>query len=114
MLYGFLCGDFPLFCEHDREVYGDPLQHPQTEEYWGNVNPIGERACYDEGKRVAETLAFDYWRSNGVEIRVIRIFNTYGTPSPQLKQCVCSAQFAFLVLNVAEMTMLCSGVHGRP
>jgi len=60
------------------EVYGDPLQHPQTEEYWGNVNPIGERACYDEGKRVAETLAFDYWRSNGVEIRVIRIFNTYG------------------------------------
>mmetsp|Transcript_29975 Transcript_29975/g.76877 ORF Transcript_29975/g.76877 Transcript_29975/m.76877 type:complete len:274 (+) Transcript_29975:338-1159(+) len=60
------------------EVYGDPLQHPQTEEYWGNVNPIGERACYDEGKRVAETLAFDYWRSNGVEIRVIRIFNSYG------------------------------------
>uniref|UniRef100_A0A061R1B6 UDP-glucuronate decarboxylase n=2 Tax=Tetraselmis sp. GSL018 TaxID=582737 RepID=A0A061R1B6_9CHLO len=60
------------------EVYGDPLEHPQPESYWGNVNPIGERACYDEGKRVAETLAFDYWRSNGVEIRVVRIFNTYG------------------------------------
>ena len=60
------------------EVYGDPLQHPQTEEYWGNVNPIGERSCYDEGKRCAETLAFDYKREHGVEIRVARIFNTYG------------------------------------
>ena len=60
------------------EVYGDPLQHPQTEEYWGNVNPIGERACYDEGKRVAETLCFDYYREHGIQIRVARIFNTYG------------------------------------
>ena len=60
------------------EVYGDPLQHPQTEEYWGNVNPIGERSCYDEGKRCAETLAFDYKREHGLEIRVARIFNTYG------------------------------------
>lgn len=60
------------------EVYGDPHVHPQTEEYWGNVNPIGIRSCYDEGKRVAETLMMDYHRQNGVDIRIIRIFNTYG------------------------------------
>ena len=60
------------------EVYGDPKVHPQTETYWGNVNPIGIRSCYDEGKRVAETLAFDYHRQNDVDIRVARIFNTYG------------------------------------
>ncbi|MBD3241430.1 MAG: NAD-dependent epimerase/dehydratase family protein [Chitinivibrionales bacterium] len=60
------------------EVYGDPTVHPQREEYWGNVNPIGRRSCYDEGKRVAETLFFDYHRMNDVDIRVVRIFNTYG------------------------------------
>jgi UDP-glucuronate decarboxylase len=60
------------------EVYGDPTQHPQTEEYWGNVNPIGPRACYDEGKRCAETLFFDYLRQHRLEIKVARIFNTYG------------------------------------
>ncbi|KAJ6432685.1 hypothetical protein OIU84_019848 [Salix udensis] len=60
------------------EVYGDPLIHPQTESYWGNVNPIGVRSCYDEGKRVAETLMFDYHRQHGIEIRIARIFNTYG------------------------------------
>ncbi|GFZ14900.1 UDP-XYL synthase 5 [Actinidia rufa] len=60
------------------EVYGDPLVHPQTEDYWGNVNPIGVRSCYDEGKRVAETLMFDYHRQHGIEIRIARIFNTYG------------------------------------
>jgi UDP-glucuronate decarboxylase len=60
------------------EVYGDPEVHPQTEEYWGNVNTIGIRSCYDEGKRVAETLAFDYHRQNDVEVRIARIFNTYG------------------------------------
>jgi UDP-glucuronate decarboxylase len=60
------------------EVYGDPAIHPQTEEYWGNVNPIGKRSCYDEGKRVAETLFFDYLRQNAVDIKVIRVFNTYG------------------------------------
>lgn len=60
------------------EVYGDPTVHPQTEDYWGNVNPIGPRSCYDEGKRVAETLFFDYHTQNQVDIRVIRIFNTYG------------------------------------
>ena len=60
------------------EVYGDPRVHPQTEDYWGNVNPIGVRACYDEGKRVAETLMMDYGRQDRVDIRIVRIFNTYG------------------------------------
>lgn len=60
------------------EVYGDPMVHPQVETYWGNVNPIGERSCYDEGKRCAETLFFDYNKQNNVDIKIIRIFNTYG------------------------------------
>jgi UDP-glucuronate decarboxylase len=60
------------------EVYGDPLVHPQNEDYWGNVNPIGPRACYDEGKRAAETLFFDYWRQHNLKIKVVRLFNTYG------------------------------------
>jgi UDP-glucuronate decarboxylase len=60
------------------EVYGDPTVHPQTEDYWGNVNPIGPRSCYDEGKRCAETLFFDYWRQHQLRIKVLRIFNTYG------------------------------------
>jgi UDP-glucuronate decarboxylase len=60
------------------EVYGDPSVHPQTEEYWGHVNPIGPRSCYDEGKRCAETLFFDYWRQHKLRIKVARIFNTYG------------------------------------
>ena len=60
------------------EVYGDPEVHPQPEEYWGRVNPIGERSCYDEGKRCAETLFFDYWRQHELQIKVVRIFNTYG------------------------------------
>ena len=68
----------PIFQASTSEVYGDPQVHPQTEEYWGNVNPIGPRACYDEGKRAAETLFFDYNRQNNVPIRVARIFNTYG------------------------------------
>jgi len=60
------------------EVYGDPNVHPQTEDYWGHVNPVGPRSCYDEGKRCAETLFFDYWRQNNLRIKVARIFNTYG------------------------------------
>jgi len=60
------------------EVYGDPAIHPQSESYWGNVNPIGIRSCYDEGKRCAETLFFDYWRQHQLKIKVVRIFNTYG------------------------------------
>ena len=68
----------PIFQASTSEVYGDPEVHPQPEGYWGRVNPIGPRACYDEGKRAAETLFFDYQRQNGLEIRVARIFNTYG------------------------------------
>ncbi len=60
------------------EIYGDPVIHPQVESYWGNVNPIGIRSCYDEGKRCAETLFMDYYRQNGIRIKIIRIFNTYG------------------------------------
>jgi UDP-glucuronate decarboxylase len=67
-----------VFLASTSEVYGDPTIHPQSESYWGNVNPIGRRSCYDEGKRCAETLFFDYHRQNGVDIRVVRIFNTYG------------------------------------
>lgn len=68
----------PILQASTSEVYGDPLVHPQTEDYWGNVNPIGPRACYDEGKRCAETLFFDYRRQHGLQIKVARIFNTYG------------------------------------
>jgi UDP-glucuronate decarboxylase len=68
----------PIFQASTSEVYGDPEVHPQPEEYWGRVNPIGPRACYDEGKRAAETLFFDYRRQHGLQIKVARIFNTYG------------------------------------
>ena len=71
-----------IFHASTSEIYGDPKVHPQTEDYWGNVNPIGVRACYDEGKRCAETLFFDYKRQHDLEIRVGRIFNTYG---PRMK-----------------------------
>ena len=67
-----------IFQASTSEVYGDPAVHPQPEAYWGNVNPIGIRSCYDEGKRCAETLFFDYHRQHGIEIKVARIFNTYG------------------------------------
>lgn len=69
----------PILQASTSEVYGNPDVHPQTEEYWGNVNPIGPRSCYDEGKRCAETLFFDYHRQLGISIKVVRIFNTYGT-----------------------------------
>ena len=68
----------PILQASTSEVYGDPLVHPQKEDYWGNVNPIGPRSCYDEGKRCAETLFFDYHRQHNISIKVIRIFNTYG------------------------------------
>jgi UDP-glucuronate decarboxylase len=67
-----------IFQASTSEIYGDPLVHPQPEEYWGNGNPIGSRSCYDEGKRCAETLFFDYWRQHRLPIKVARIFNTYG------------------------------------
>lgn len=67
-----------IFQASTSEVYGDPEEHPQREQYWGRVNPIGIRSCYDEGKRCAETLFFDYWRQHNLKIKVVRIFNTYG------------------------------------
>ena len=70
--------NIPIFQASTSEVYGDPTIHPQPESYWGNVNPIGPRACYDEGKRAAETLFFDYHRQFKLQIKVVRIFNTYG------------------------------------
>ncbi|MFA7534552.1 MAG: UDP-glucuronic acid decarboxylase family protein [Desulfuromonadales bacterium] len=70
--------EIPVLQTSTSEVYGDPVVHPQTEHYWGNVNPIGRRACYDEGKRCAESIFFDYHRQHGVSIKVARIFNTYG------------------------------------
>jgi UDP-glucuronate decarboxylase len=67
-----------IFQASTSEVYGDPEQHPQTESYWGHVNPIGIRSCYDEGKRIAETLCMDYHRQHGLRVKIVRIFNTYG------------------------------------
>jgi UDP-glucuronate decarboxylase len=72
-----------IFQASTSEIYGEPALHPQSEDYWGNVNPIGLRSCYDEGKRCAETLFFDYWRQHGVAIKVARIFNTYGPRMPE-------------------------------
>ena len=94
------------------EVYGDPLQHPQTESYWGNVNPIGERSCYDEGKRVAETLTFDYHREHGVDIRVARIFNTYG-PRMALDDGRVVSNFVSQALRGEPMTVYGDGSQTR-
>ncbi|MBI3255744.1 MAG: SDR family oxidoreductase [Candidatus Andersenbacteria bacterium] len=94
------------------EIYGDPLVHPQPESYWGNVNTIGPRSCYDEGKRVAETLCFDYHRSNNVDIRVIRIFNTYGPHMhPQDGRVV--SQFIIQALQNQPLTVNGDGSHTR-
>eukprot|EP00243_Klebsormidium_subtile_P002012 TRINITY_DN137_c0_g2_i1.p1 TRINITY_DN137_c0_g2~~TRINITY_DN137_c0_g2_i1.p1 ORF type:complete len:350 (+),score=114.85 TRINITY_DN137_c0_g2_i1:218-1267(+) len=94
------------------EVYGDPLVHPQTEEYWGNVNPIGVRSCYDEGKRVAETLMFDYHRQHGVEIRIARIFNTYG-PRMNIDDGRVVSNFVAQALRGEEMTVQLPGTQTR-
>ncbi|MBI3251399.1 MAG: SDR family oxidoreductase [Candidatus Andersenbacteria bacterium] len=94
------------------EVYGDPLVHPQTESYWGNVNPIGIRSCYDEGKRVAETLCFDYHRQNKVDIRVIRIFNTYG-PNMHPQDGRVVSNFIIQALKNEPITVNGDGSHTR-
>ncbi len=94
------------------EVYGDPLVHPQPESYRGNVNPIGPRACYDEGKRIAETLCFDYWRTKGVAIKVARIFNTYGPRmSPEDGRVV--SNFIVQALQNIPITMYGKGTQTR-
>jgi len=94
------------------EVYGDPTLHPQPESYWGHVNPIGPRSCYDEGKRCAETLFFDYHRQNGVEIRVVRIFNTYG-PRMHPRDGRVISNFIVQALNGADITIYGDGRQTR-
>jgi UDP-glucuronate decarboxylase len=94
------------------EVYGDPRVHPQTEDYWGNVNPIGIRSCYDEGKRVAETLMMDYHRQNGVDIRIIRIFNTYGPRMAENDGRVVS-NFILQALRNEDITVFGNGSQTR-
>ena len=94
------------------EVYGDPIVHPQKEEYWGNVNPIGIRSCYDEGKRAAETLFFDYHRQYGVNIKVARIFNTYG-PNMQKNDGRVVSNFIVQALEGKNITIYGDGTQTR-
>lgn len=94
------------------EVYGDPAMHPQKEEYWGNVNPIGIRSCYDEGKRCAETLAMDYHRRHNVRIKIIRIFNTYG-PNMQANDGRVITNFVVSALKGEDITIYGDGSQTR-
>ncbi|MBW1902583.1 MAG: SDR family oxidoreductase [Deltaproteobacteria bacterium] len=94
------------------EVYGDPVVHPQKEDYWGNVNTIGVRSCYDEGKRCAETLFFDYHRQNNVNIRVVRIFNTYG-PRMHPNDGRVVSNFIVQALANRDITVYGDGTHTR-
>jgi UDP-glucuronate decarboxylase len=102
----------PIFQASTSEVYGDPAVHPQTEDYWGNVNPIGPRSCYDEGKRCAEALFFDYRRQHGLEIRVARIFNTYG-PRVRLKDGRVISNLIGQALTGAPITLYGGGAQTR-
>ena len=94
------------------EVYGDPLKHPQKETYWGNVNPIGLRSCYDEGKRVAETLMMDYHRQTGVDVRIARIFNTYG-PRMSVEDGRVVSNFVVQALQERPLTLYGDGSQTR-
>lgn len=94
------------------EVYGDPAVHPQVESYWGNVNPIGIRSCYDEGKRCAETLFFDYWRQYAVEIKVVRLFNTYG-PRMHPNDGRVVSNFVVQALKGEPITLYGDGTQSR-
>jgi UDP-glucuronate decarboxylase len=94
------------------EIYGDPAEHPQKETYWGNVNTIGPRSCYDEGKRVAETLMFDYYRQSKVDIRVVRIFNTYG-PRMHPKDGRVVSNFIIQALTGTDITIYGDGSQTR-
>lgn len=94
------------------EVYGDPVQNPQRESYWGNVNPIGERSCYDEGKRVAETLCMDYHKMHGVRIKIIRIFNTYG-PNMNPNDGRVISNFIVQALKNEDITLYGDGSQTR-
>ncbi|HRH44774.1 MAG TPA: SDR family oxidoreductase [Pyrinomonadaceae bacterium] len=101
-----------IFQASTSEVYGDPMVHPQTEDYWGNVNCLGHRACYDEGKRVAETLFMDYHRQNGVDTRIVRIFNTYGPKMLENDGRVVS-NFIVQALRGEELTIYGTGEQTR-
>ena len=101
-----------IFQASTSEVYGDPAVHPQTEDYWGNVNPIGPRSCYDEGKRCAETLFFDYWRQHKVRIKVGRIFNTYG-PRMHPNDGRVVSNFIMQALQNQDITIYGDGVQTR-
>lgn len=104
--------DAPVFQASTSEIYGDPLHHPQHESDWGNVNPIGPRACYDEGKRCAETLFFDYHRVHGVRIRVARIFNTYG-PRMAINDGRVVSNFIVAALRDKPITIYGNGTQTR-
>jgi len=101
-----------IFQASTSEVYGDPEVHPQREDYWGHVNPIGTRACYDEGKRCAETLFFDYHRSHGVDIKVARIFNTYG-PRMHPRDGRVVSNFIMQALGGEDLTVYGDGSQTR-
>ena len=101
-----------IFQASTSEVYGDPLEHPQKESYWGNVNPIGIRSCYDEGKRCAETLFFDYQREHKIEIRVARIFNTFG-PKMQSEDGRVVSNFIVQALSGKPLTVYGEGMQTR-
>ncbi|MEL7393049.1 MAG: UDP-glucuronic acid decarboxylase family protein [Pseudomonadota bacterium] len=101
-----------IFQASTSEVYGDPEQHPQQESYWGHVNPIGPRSCYDEGKRCAETLFFDYHRQHGVKIKVARIFNTYG-PRMHPKDGRVVSNFVMQALKGDDITIFGDGAQTR-
>jgi UDP-glucuronate decarboxylase len=101
-----------VFQASTSEVYGDPLVHPQTESYWGNVNPVGLRSCYDEGKRCAETLFFDYHRQYNVGIKVVRIFNTYG-PNMDPNDGRVVSNFIMQALHNDDITIYGDGLQTR-
>lgn len=101
-----------VFQASTSEIYGDPEVHPQPEAYWGNVNPVGTRSCYDEGKRCAETLFFDYYRQNRVDIRVVRIFNTYG-PRMLANDGRVVSNFIVQALQGRDLTVYGDGMQTR-
>jgi UDP-glucuronate decarboxylase len=105
-------GNIPVLHTSTSEIYGDPLEHPQKETYWGNVNPIGIRSCYDEGKRAAESLLFDYYRNYQLPIRLVRVFNTYGPYMDPLDGRVIS-NFIVQALQNENITIYGDGSQTR-
>ncbi|MCB1842852.1 MAG: NAD-dependent epimerase/dehydratase family protein, partial [Halioglobus sp.] len=101
-----------IFQASTSEVYGDPQVHPQPESYWGHVNPVGERSCYDEGKRCAETLFFDYYRQHRLPIKVARIFNTYG-PNMHPNDGRVVSNFIMQALRNEDITLFGDGTQTR-